>query len=254
MAQTHLQLVNRVLRRLREDTVSTINADTYSRLIGEFVVDAYSEVLDEWMWEALNHRVMVDVVSGTSKYEITRNVSSGGNARDSDPRLVKPESELRFLEDDVPQVWVYDDDSDDSPQLPQWISPEAMREVKAMDRDNTESDASYFTVYNDLDTTPTIRKYVELYPEPTAARVLEMIFWTPPDRLEADGTTDAVQIATPDRPVFHLALMYALNERGEEIGEPGNIAEQRYANSLSQEKLKEVAQYVSADRFVWRRD
>ena len=34
---THLELVNRVLRRLREDTVTGITDNDYSELIAEFV-------------------------------------------------------------------------------------------------------------------------------------------------------------------------------------------------------------------------
>ena len=34
---TYLQLVNSVLRRLREDEVTTVAQNSYSKLIGEFV-------------------------------------------------------------------------------------------------------------------------------------------------------------------------------------------------------------------------
>lgn len=41
---TFLQLVNKVLVRLREDTVSSVDENSYSQLIGEFVNDAVKEV------------------------------------------------------------------------------------------------------------------------------------------------------------------------------------------------------------------
>jgi hypothetical protein len=45
---TYLQLVNKVLTRLREDTVSTVSQNTYSALVGEFVNDAKRLVEDAW--------------------------------------------------------------------------------------------------------------------------------------------------------------------------------------------------------------
>ena len=37
---TYLQLVNSVLRRLREEEVSTVGQTSYSKLVGEFINDA----------------------------------------------------------------------------------------------------------------------------------------------------------------------------------------------------------------------
>ena len=40
MARTQLQIINRVLTRLREDTVTSSMDNAYATLISEFVVDA----------------------------------------------------------------------------------------------------------------------------------------------------------------------------------------------------------------------
>ena len=37
---TYLNLVNNVLRRLREDEVASVSNDTYSKMVGDFVNDA----------------------------------------------------------------------------------------------------------------------------------------------------------------------------------------------------------------------
>ena len=42
---TYLQLVNSVLRRLREEEVSTVSQNSYSKLIGEFVNDETGDFL-----------------------------------------------------------------------------------------------------------------------------------------------------------------------------------------------------------------
>ena len=50
---TYLEAVNKVLRRLRENTVSSVDETIYSRLIGEFVNDANHMVEDAWDWSNL---------------------------------------------------------------------------------------------------------------------------------------------------------------------------------------------------------
>jgi len=253
---TQLEIVNKVLRRLREDSVVATNATEYSELIGDFVVDAYEEVIDEHQWEALKHRVVVDIASGTSKYELTRNVTDGGNARNSDSRVCKIDSELQFISD-MPQIWMFDDDTDDSYSTLYFLTPEAFKTAKNIDRDDTDVDPSYITLYTEVDTTvsPAVtRLYMELYPEPAATRVVELDFWTKTDALEVDGTTDTTNLLIPDRPVFHHALMTAYNERGEEIGEPGNLADRRYAAALAVAIDKDILTYELMDRSEWRRD
>ena len=49
---TYLQLVNSVLRRIREDEVSSVSQNNYSKLIGEFVNDAKRTVEDSYDWTA----------------------------------------------------------------------------------------------------------------------------------------------------------------------------------------------------------
>ena len=50
---TYLQAVNKVLKRLRENTVSSVDETLYSRLVGEFVNDANRMVEDAWDWSEL---------------------------------------------------------------------------------------------------------------------------------------------------------------------------------------------------------
>jgi hypothetical protein len=63
---TYLELVNKVLTRLREDTVTTVDYNDYSTLIGEFVNDAKKEVESAWLWSCLTEyaTVTADGVSG----------------------------------------------------------------------------------------------------------------------------------------------------------------------------------------------
>ena len=46
---TYLNLVNNVLRRLREDVVTTVTNNTYSTMVGDFVNDAKELVETAWI-------------------------------------------------------------------------------------------------------------------------------------------------------------------------------------------------------------
>jgi hypothetical protein len=68
---TYLELVNDVLIRLRESTVSTVGETTYSSLIGKFVNDAKRQIEDTYTWNVLNQTVTVTTAGGTSSYSLT---------------------------------------------------------------------------------------------------------------------------------------------------------------------------------------
>ena len=248
---THLEMVNRLLRRLREDPVTTVAENAYSQLIGQFVADAYELLQDDWEWEALRHRIVVDLVSGQYVYKISDSVSGTGDVR-TGYRLPTDESSLLFMEG-CPQAWIYRDDADDGPEtVLTFMTPEAFRQRRAIDRDQDESYPYYFTI-NPQISADEVEIVAQVFPEPTQASVLELMFYTPAGRLEVDGTTDSTQILLPHQPLYRLALMDALNERGEEIGEPGNIAERNFLNALGMAKEREVNMYGQAERYDWRR-
>jgi hypothetical protein len=68
---TYLEIVNSVLRRLREDQVDTVGETSYSTLIGDFVNDAKTVVEDAHSWSSLRTSIEFDTVSGTAIYALT---------------------------------------------------------------------------------------------------------------------------------------------------------------------------------------
>ena len=56
---TYLELVNGVLRRLRENQVETVAETSYSVLIGDFVNDAKQLVEDSHSWSALRTAIEI---------------------------------------------------------------------------------------------------------------------------------------------------------------------------------------------------
>lgn len=68
---TYLNLVNAVLRKLREDEVSTVSETDYSRLVGDFVNDALSTVEASWDWSCLRSTFTLTTVVDQSTYSLT---------------------------------------------------------------------------------------------------------------------------------------------------------------------------------------
>lgn len=68
---TYLEIVNDVLGRMRESSVATVTATTYSTLIGKYVNDAKRQVENAWNWECLYTTITVNTVAGTSGYTVT---------------------------------------------------------------------------------------------------------------------------------------------------------------------------------------
>ena len=68
---TYLELINDVLIRLRETTVSTSNQTSYSTLIGKFVNDAKRQVEDSYGWNVLGQTVTISTTAGTYIYSMT---------------------------------------------------------------------------------------------------------------------------------------------------------------------------------------
>ena len=60
---SYLTLVNDVLGRLREPTVTSVNQNTMSLLVGKFVNDAKREIADAYDWDAFNTSVTVPTVA-----------------------------------------------------------------------------------------------------------------------------------------------------------------------------------------------
>jgi hypothetical protein len=68
---TYLQVVNKVLTRLRESTVASVTENSYSTLIGSIVNKVKTEIEDAWRWHALRDTYSVDTVAGTASYVLT---------------------------------------------------------------------------------------------------------------------------------------------------------------------------------------
>ena len=179
---TYLQLVNNVLRRMREDEVTSVNQNTYSKMVGDFVNDAMKLVADSWDWSQLRQVITINTVSGTSDYALT------GAGYDS---------KIMTAWNDTINLWL-------EYQPTQWV------ERAYYTAEVPEGAPMYYTNYSMSAGVPQIK----LYPEPND--VYTLVFNTVVRDVSLSGNDDVVLL--PTLPVIHLAIALLARERGETGG------------------------------------
>lgn len=225
---TLLSVTNRVLRRLRELEVANTTDNAYATLIADFVSDIYQECVESGKWRALTHEFVQDLTASQTSYNISVATGGGGDASTSLNATLPKANSVPLMYSSGIHCFIYDDSSDTEGSPMVLMSPEDLDARTRIDEDQTVSDPIYYT----LDVSSDNELYMRVWPAPSTSRRMKMKFYTEPDVLEVDGSDDATDLRLPDRPVFLGALYYALNERGEEIGEAGGIAERRYYDAL----------------------
>jgi hypothetical protein len=248
---TQLTIVNNVLRRLRENTVSSVADNAYSQLIAMWVNDAIREVTAAYDWKQLDHTVEVTIAATTSNYDLTDIVSNGGNVENTG-RATNIDSMLRWDDKRArPMAFWYDSSasSEDGDQL--WLLTEDERRRRELqDQDDTTATPGMFS----LNMAAAGDGYeFNLWPIPSENGYVRLVFNSPQVELAIDGTDDATSIIVPNAPVEAHVAMIAANERGEEIGEPGNLLERRYQTTLSMAIEAAMSNDNRANRYEsWR--
>lgn len=230
---TYLELVNRVLRRLREDEVQNFTAE-YSQLVADFVSEAHAEVLEAHDWSIFDTEITVSLTDGTAEYNVT------GTSQ---------EAQLRYVAD-APQVQWFESAVATQGQPIRQVSWQEYARLKNIDTSQEGTQPTFFALRLDDDGWK-----VAVWPTPsTTGPELRMTFWNPEDRLDSDTDATSRTIMVPWRPVYLGGLYLALNERGEEIGEPGNMAETRYYTALAAAKESDVLNSGRTNRYEFYRD
>ena len=180
---TYLQLVNSVLRRLREEEVSTVGQTSYSKLVGEFINDAKRTVEDTWDWSALRSTLTVTTTPDVFNYNLT-----GSQDRIKVLDVVNDTSDW-FME--------Y--------RAAHWMTAAYLIETPPLG-------APQFYSWNGIDTNGD--SAVDVYPAPNGVYNLYFNVVLRTADLEAD--TDKMFI--PSSPVIQLATALGARERGETGG------------------------------------
>lgn len=214
---TYLELVNGVLKRLREDTVTTVTETAYSELIGIFVNEAKREVEDAWQWNCLKTTITVPTVAAQRNYDLTAS-----------------HSRTRVLEAfNTTKKWRLTDLPDNS-----WIN-----NLLALTTVQTGSPTHYDYAQNNT-TSGTLT--VRLYPLPDAIESLTFYTINP----QEDLSTGSTALLVPKDPVIQLAHLKAINERGEDQGRAAEIQERLFLKTLADAISQDAARIPEATLWV----
>ena len=212
---TYLELVNDVLVRLREATVSTVSETTYSSLIGKFVNDAKRQIEDAFSWNVLGQTITVTTASSTAAYSLTGAgqkfqvmdvINTTSNVGLTNISFVDMNRKLNFtpLVNSVPTEFAFDG-----------------------------VDASYDTKVN-------------LYPIPDGVYTIKFALTVPQATLSSGSTV----VMVSDVLVAQNAYARALVERGEDGGLSSSEAYLLYKAMLSDQIALEGTRYPENQEFV----
>ena len=212
---TYLELVNDVLVRLREPTVSTVIQTAYSSLIGKFVNDAKRQVEDAFAWNVLGTTITLSTTSGTYSYSLT---GSGQKFQVMD--AINATSNVGMKNIDFASMNRNQNFSTPVSGIPAYYAFDGV-------------DGSYDTK-------------VTLYPRPDGVYSIPFSLTVPQATLSADATV----IKVSDTLVAQNAYARALVERGEDGGLSSSEAYLLYKSMLSDYIALEGTRYPENQEFV----
>ena len=223
---TYLQIVNAVLRRLRETEVESVSDTTYSKLVGDYINEAKREVEDSWDWIQLRNTIQVVTSAGTSEYTLT-----------------SAAQRFRILRDRTTNGWDVFNDTEDY-QL--YKAPSSAWMTRMFNTTpSTQQEPLWFDINGSTDGDPN----VDLWPIPDAAYTINFNMVLPQADFALDGTDDSTVITVPDWVVVMGAYALAISERGEDGGMSYAEADDRFRLALSDAISKDAANVPEELRF-----
>jgi len=209
---TYLEIVNAVMRRLRESEVSTVqgsgNSNSYARLIGDFVNEAKSQVEAAWDWSALRSTLTLTTTADVFNYELQ-------NTRNSAKVL---------------DVWNDTSNIEMGYQTSHWFTQEFLM------ADPQKGIPVYYN-FNGVSTDGDSQ--VDIYPIPDGVYDLRfnMTLRNLPLAADIDSTV------LPTRPIILLATAMAIEERGEDGGQQSINAYAAAQSALADEIAFDAARH-----------
>ena len=180
---TYLNLMNNVLRRLREDEVTTVTANTYSKMVSDYINDAKKIVEESNDWSALRSTIVVSTTASDNSYSLT--------GADDNVKV------MSVINDTQNCFMGY--------QTKDWFNEQLyINEV-------VEGAPRYYT-YSGLDANGDTQVLVSPTPDGVYSLRFDVI------KRQADLTSDTDVLLVPAMPVVHLAVALLARERGETGG------------------------------------
>lgn len=210
---TYLNLVNNVLRRLREEEVSSVQDSTYAKMVGDFVNDAKRIVEDSWDWSALRTTLTITTTDDIFNYVLT-----GSQNRIKALNVINDTANL-FME----------------------YKTATFFDEAYLISDPRKSAPTYYT-YNGVDSNGDTQ--IDIYPTPDKAYTIRFNCV----KRDADLSADSDETLVPTMPIIHLAIALLARERGETGGtsapEYFNIANQYLSDAIALDAQKHPEETV----------
>lgn len=206
---TYLELVNNVLRKLRETEVATVNQNAYSKLIGDFINEAKREVEDSYTWNALTQTLTQVTVP-----DLFNGVLVGSGQRFKVLDVINDTSNI--VMEQRPSRWM---------------------DAQFLTVPVQKGSAQYYN-FNGVNQYGDTQ--VDIFPVPNASETIRYNIYMPTDPF----TTDAEKLSVPYEPVVQNAYARALVERGEDNGMSSSEAYGMYRSILSDCISIESSRYI----------
>lgn len=194
---TYIQIVNQVLRRLRQDEVSQIPINAYAMQIGDLVNTTKREVEDAWPWSHLRTELDVATVASTTTYTLT----GWGQRSQIDA--------------------VFDLDGNSILRTMTYAQWRRMVDLGAI----SSGRSLYYRLQGYTGGDPVM----EIYPTPTEVRTLRVYGFVS----QADLSADDDDLIVPEYPVLLGAYARAVSERGEDAGASYDETMRDYQSALN---------------------
>lgn len=185
-AVTLLDIINKVLNRLREAEVSGIESNEYSRLLCRLVNDARREVEDAFNWDALHTTIEVTQVASTP----TISVEDGAIVTNQRTRIIE----------------VYNETEDD------YLLKTTRDHIRRLAYDDPTTQQSTYYSLDGYDSAQNIQLVV--HPTPSSTDTLQVSCYNPQDDLTAGDDV----LIVPWIPVYLRTYYMAVRERGDDAG------------------------------------
>src|SRR5574343_986908 len=211
----YLHLINAVLLRLREQTLTTIDANEYTESVAAMINEAKREVEDAWDWSHLRTYVDVVTTASTGSYSLT-----GCNER---TRLMDAYN--------VTSKWQLGQFRNNA-----WVN--RMNVLAPVSGSPTHFDIAQYDSATDL-------MKVRLWPTPDDAETIRFYVVAP----QADLSSASDVLKGPADPVIQGAYLRAINERGEDQGRLSESQAMMYQNSLGTHIAIDANKF--ADETTW---
>jgi|14_taG_2_1085336.scaffolds.fasta_scaffold02595_10 hypothetical protein len=194
---TYLNIVNNVLRRLREEEVTTVTENTYSTMVGDFVNDAKTLVEQAADWSGLRTTTSVFIVADDNVYSLT---GSG-----DDVKVMSAYSYLTATGTGPGNLLQY--------QTKDWFNDQQYinKSLVTAAKGGVTGKPLYYT-FDGLDDNGDTQ--IRLYPMPDASYGgrFQLV------KRQADLVNNTDVLLVPSKPVIHLAVALLARERGETGG------------------------------------